>query len=454
MSSSSSLASFSISSFASMASTSSASVGSFSAINERPLENVKMIERWDKVPPEVVGIIFSYDPQRAKLFSKVRIFKNLMQHSYSKALAAFHLKIGAQKYKSIVICAANKLKNCPKGGFKEQEIKSSLLAKKIFCDFFKKIRIMKGDGFLRMLFREEFLSISDINKSNAINEVIDQSMSLGILEKMYVWLEDQNLIKMMGCLAQSCQELSALKDQVVFKSFDSSSLEMVHAKADEIRKWMEDNNAQLLLVSEMFLSGIGLTYLPEEIGMFANLDVLQLENNRLSTLPESIGNLSELVLLHLKDNQLIFLPDSVEKLNKLITLVLMSNKLRTLPKNIGKMGKLLHFYATSNQLTTLPNSIRKWKNLQHLILSNNQLRSLPDIGDLKHLQKLCLFNNQLTDLPIGINKLVNLDTLEIDARLLSRISWNNLSPHIEKLLTDEHGSFYCLMERIFGCFFS
>ena len=67
--------------------------------------------------------------------------------------------------------------------------------------------------------------------------------------------------------------------------------------------------------------------LPESIGTFTNLQLLNLSNNELSTLPESIGALSNLQFLRLNYNLLVSLPESIGGLSNLQELYLDHNRL-------------------------------------------------------------------------------------------------------------------------------
>ncbi len=92
--------------------------------------------------------------------------------------------------------------------------------------------------------------------------------------------------------------------------------------------------------SELNLSNLGLTKLPESIAQLSNLRTLHLSNNRLTTLPESIGKLSQLFWLYLDNNQLTMLPESLRKLRRLWQLYLHGNEALGLPAEV--LGPVWH----------------------------------------------------------------------------------------------------------------
>jgi len=108
------------------------------------------------------------------------------------------------------------------------------------------------------------------------------------------------------------------------------------------------------------------------------------------------NNSTELILSQL---DLTLLPDSLSLLTDLQKLSLTNNQLNALPNSIGALINLQELNLANNQLNTLPNSIGALINLQRLDLANNQLNALPNsIGALINLRLLLLMNNQLNAL--------------------------------------------------------
>ncbi|WP_052436037.1 F-box protein [Neochlamydia sp. EPS4] len=178
-----------------------------------------------------------------------------------------------------------------------------------------------------------------------------------------------------------------------------------------LRGWIEENCKNTMGID---LSGVGLTYLPPEIGQLSQLQGLRLSFNQLTSLPAEIGQLSQLQGLDLGQNQLTILPAEIGQLSQLRTLSLIHNQLTSLPVEIGQLSELQWLDLNQNQLTSLPAEIGQLSQLQWVYLNQNQLTSLPgEIGQLSELERLDLNQNQLTSLPAEIGQLSKLQTLKL-----------------------------------------
>ncbi|NOQ25006.1 MAG: GTP-binding protein [Bacteroidales bacterium] len=175
-------------------------------------------------------------------------------------------------------------------------------------------------------------------------------------------------------------------------------------------------------LTELDLSNLEITELPEQISELTNLTDLNLNSNQLSSLPDSFSKLINLKTLYLGDNQLNSLPESISELTNLTDLDLDSNQLSSLPESISKLTNLTNLNLNSNQLSSLPESISKLTNLTDLSLNNNQLSSLPEsISKLTKLIRLTLNSNQLSSLPASISELTNLTQLSIENNQLTKL---------------------------------
>ncbi len=219
-----------------------------------------------------------------------------------------------------------------------------------------------------------------------------------------------------------------------------------------------------------------LTSIPEEIGRLTKLKSLNLEENDITSLPSDIfllqntdinlrmnfnsdytavdkwieslksENYSLLLQNYSIQNGLVekgvdtgFMIDNMYVLLKLILqcpeksqideslhcdnityLDLSENNFEVLPSEIGKLSNLTELNLESNSLNDLHGEIGQLKNLECLNLSKNKWKKYPDvINQLQSLKTLELTGNpylpvwNFTQLPESINKLINLENLNL-----------------------------------------
>ncbi len=132
-----------------------------------------------------------------------------------------------------------------------------------------------------------------------------------------------------------------------------------------------------------------MSQLPPEIWQLTNLQVLDLEANKLSQLPPEIGLLINLEELRLAYNQLSQFPPEIGQLTHLQKLSLSDNQLSQLPPELWLLASLQRLWVENNPLGEIPPDIVRLTNLQELNLSNTKLKRLPiAIGQLTNLQTL------------------------------------------------------------------
>ncbi|MCI0691348.1 TIR domain-containing protein [candidate division KSB1 bacterium] len=186
--------------------------------------------------------------------------------------------------------------------------------------------------------------------------------------------------------------------------------------------------------TELDLSGLGLTELPEALGQLMQLQALNLYNTQLTVLPEWLGQLTQLGWLDLSDNKLTALPEWLGKLTQLQRLYLSANQFTVLPKSLGQLTQLVELRLSNNQLTTLPKSLGQLTQLLILDLHNNQLMALPEsLGQLMQLQQLDLSYNHLTVLPESLRQLKSLGLLFLHGNSALAIPVEVLGPTRENV---------------------
>jgi internalin A len=190
--------------------------------------------------------------------------------------------------------------------------------------------------------------------------------------------------------------------------------------------------------TELKLSNMELTELPDSLGQLTQLTKLDLSHNQLTALPDSLGQLTQLTKLDLSNNQLTSLPDSLGQLTNLVELKIHENLFTSLPNSIKYLTKLKILYSKCATLTSMPDSlkqlvqleeldlggfqllsvpdwIKQFRKLKTLFLDDNKLSTVPDwIGELKELERVIFINNNLTNLPPSLAQLDHLESLSLD----------------------------------------
>lgn len=172
------------------------------------------------------------------------------------------------------------------------------------------------------------------------------------------------------------------------------------ATDDALRRIEE---AQRTGATELDLSRLNLSALPEAIGQLSRLRTLDLSDNQFRTLPQTICQLCQLWTLNLSGNRLSTLPDAISQLAGLHSLDLSFNMLNALPNAVGELSRLETLDLRTNYLRVLPEAIGRLFRLKVLVLHNNELRALPvSLQNLERLESLFLHGNTSLGLPAEV----------------------------------------------------
>ena len=215
----------------------------------------------------------------------------------------------------------------------------------------------------------------------------------------------------------------------------------------------------LFSLVELRLDNNGIEALPaNDFGNLTELQVLQLEHNRLRSVPHSIGRLQKMVRLHLSQNQLTELPESLGALSKLETLEIRENQLQNLSARVTTgLSRLKVLDARRNRLTELP-MLPQSTSLKDVLLSFNQVATLDVarlagavnlatldladnkvaaidsmIADLPELAFLNVSNNELRGLPHALGYMPKLKRLIVEQNPIRTINRSILTGSTENL---------------------
>src|SRR5260370_4797665 len=121
------------------------------------------------------------------------------------------------------------------------------------------------------------------------------------------------------------------------------------------------------------LSDRGIAELPNQIGKLVDLQIILLDNNRLTSLPESMCQLLNLQWLSLGDNLFNAFPPSIGNLPQLHELWLNGNRISQLPQTVAELANLQRIKLERNRLKTLPPSVATMRRLKVIYLEGNPL---------------------------------------------------------------------------------
>ncbi len=271
--------------------------------------------------------------------------------------------------------------------------------------------------------------LSESGKIKALHQLMSMVQELSKLEKLelptyrsagkfFELVEARNLLRMARRM-HSKHPLEGLEGEQLQIAEDSAS---TLQRAEKIREWVGQHQADLRAYNELILSSSGLTLLPPEIGQLTALKELRLIFNHLTSLPKEIGQLGALTALELGSNRLTSMPKEIGQLGALNELSLHSNRLNNLPKEIGQLRVLTKLRLNHNHLTSLPKEIGQLGALKVVWLHNNRFISLPkEIGQLGALTELELGRNSLTSLPKEIGQLLAVTCLGLTHNRLTSL---------------------------------
>lgn len=163
--------------------------------------------------------------------------------------------------------------------------------------------------------------------------------------------------------------------------------------------------------------------LPESIGSLTNLEVLELQGNKITGLPDSMKELVNLRVLNANTNGLSFLPMETLAALPLADLSASKNALRGtfLPQSVPEMPRLQTLDLSGNALTTLGSSSLSMPALKSLNVSINRIEALPDLTGWTSLLTLLAEENKLSEFPSGFTSLMSLKQANFNGNDISKI---------------------------------
>ncbi|KAJ8984995.1 hypothetical protein NQ317_016906 [Molorchus minor] len=184
------------------------------------------------------------------------------------------------------------------------------------------------------------------------------------------------------------------------------------------------------------LSSNVLICIPEQIAIFQDLTVLNLQDNNLTDLPEEMVRLTE---LNLSNNKLRELPPDIVNIRSLLKLDVSHNSIQYLP-NMGELRKLQLLYAQHNDIEEIP-SFEGCMQVEEIYFGNNIIKEVPSNSVNTWLD---LTNNSIMELPNAMGIMPHLQSLKLEGNKLKQIrpdiiraGTNRILRHLREKITDE-----------------
>ncbi|KAL8739370.1 MAG: hypothetical protein Q9190_007832 [Brigantiaea leucoxantha] len=207
-----------------------------------------------------------------------------------------------------------------------------------------------------------------------------------------------------------------------YESVDLVRLNAADNEISEMNRVFEDDNSES----------------DEQVGLFRNLESLDLHGNRLTSLPLGVQHLSHLTILNLSKNSLsepALLIEIASQMSLLRELYVAGNNLAGPLPPFDGLQNLEVLDVHSNAITSLPDEISTCPKLRCLDASNNKMKSLPTLLMLPQLKTLNLSSNCISEIDnlLGGMSAPRLATLDVSINRISRFPV--LRTHLPDLVT-------------------
>lgn len=157
--------------------------------------------------------------------------------------------------------------------------------------------------------------------------------------------------------------------------------------------------------------------LPSSVSKLENLEILELQENKLESLPASLGGIPRLHILNVASNRLSELPFQALKECQLHELTASNNMLRgtLFSSDVGRLNSLHLLDIRNNHISMFSEGAILLPTLQQLFATNNQISSFPAVEGWEELLVFTVDHNRLEVLPEGLVDLHRLRTLDFSA---------------------------------------
>ncbi len=181
-----------------------------------------------------------------------------------------------------------------------------------------------------------------------------------------------------------------------------------------------DSVADIRHIKEIHIKSEKLKEIPDVIYEYAQLEVLWIDSNDITTFSPKIANLKRLKKLGFAGNAIKVLPDEFAQLDSLEEITLNKGmNWEPVFQTLARLGKLKRLNLSGAGIKSLPEGIQGCKILEEINLFNNPDLKLAEVfkqlAVLVNLKVLKLGNTPLTEMPAGLASLNKLEVFAFTA---------------------------------------
>jgi len=157
--------------------------------------------------------------------------------------------------------------------------------------------------------------------------------------------------------------------------------------------------------------------LDSSISKLTNLEILELQENKLQSLPSSLGQLSKLHILNISHNIIQTIPFESLLGCQLHELTASNNKIKgtLFPREVTRFDSLHSLDIRNNHISIFSEDDIVLSSLQQLLATNNGLLSFPSVTGWEELLVFLVDSNHLDSLPDGLVGLHRVRTVDVSA---------------------------------------
>lgn len=234
------------------------------------------------------------------------------------------------------------------------------------------------------------------------------------VEKRQAEYAYQDLLKMIRSRPDTITELSLsglrltkIPDEILqIKNLKKLYLSYHKLEKGELKKLKYFENLE-----ELYLYSMGITEIPIEILELKKLKILGLTSNPISEKElVKLSSLKQLEELRIDDCELNDIPIDFRDFKNLKTLDLANNNLKSDALTKISAPNLERLDISNNDLRTIPSSLFESRKLKSLNIANNRIFEFPtEITNLTYLKELDFRWNAFKEFPVILNKMQPLD---------------------------------------------